>query len=67
MHEFRIISPKPVFLKNPPLEQDLSEVDLPLIAIPASIHSHKEKPFFRMIFYFILNDVNIKEWTLKLI
>ena len=28
---------------------------------------HKEKPFFRMIFYFILNDVNIKEWTLKLI
>ena len=43
MHEFRIISPKPVFLKKPPLEQDLSEVDLPLNAIPASIQSHKEK------------------------
>ena len=54
MHEFRIILPKPVFLKKPPLEQDLSEVDLPLIAIPASIHSHKEKTIIQndILLYF---------------
>lgn len=54
MHEFRIISPKPVFLKKSPLEQDLSEVDLPLIAIHASIHSHKEKTILQndILLYF---------------
>jgi len=54
MHEFRIISPKPVFLKKSPLEQDLSEVDLPLNAIHASIHSHKEKTILQndILLYF---------------